>query len=103
VAEGDEEGNAAAIGEKLNGLLPGEKTRISVLGYIQRGGNPTRQDRILATRLGVYAVDCILEGVKGVMLGEVRGRLVKTPYEDTWKKKKSLDKWMLDLIGDLAT
>lgn len=103
VAEGDEEGNAAAIGEKLNGLLPGEKARISVLGYIQRGGNPTRQDRILATRLGVYAVESILEGVKGVMLGEVRGKLVKTPYGDTWKKKKSLDKWMLDLIGDLAT
>ncbi len=102
VAEGDELGNASQIAEKLSSLI-NEKCRVSVLGYIQRGGNPTRMDRILATRLGVYAVEHLIRGVTDVMLGEVNGQIVATPLEDTWTKKKPLDQWLVDLIDELAT
>ncbi|MEM4735038.1 MAG: ATP-dependent 6-phosphofructokinase [Candidatus Thorarchaeota archaeon] len=102
VAEGDELGNAEKIGEQLSGMI-GERCRVSVLGYIQRGGNPSHYDRILGTRLGIRAVECMLGGVTGVMLGEVRGDVVETPLQDVFTKKKQLEQWMLDVIGELST
>ncbi len=101
VAEGDELGNAQQIAEQLSPII-NEKCRVSVLGYLQRGGNPSRMDRILATRLGVSAVECMTHGIDGVMLGEIHGQ-VETPLEDTWTKKKTLEQWMVDLIDELAT
>ncbi|MGQ4911351.1 MAG: ATP-dependent 6-phosphofructokinase [Candidatus Thorarchaeota archaeon] len=101
VAEGDEEGDAATISEKLSSRI-GEKCRVSVLGYIQRGGNPTHYDRLLASRLGAFAIDCLLAGTSGVMVGEVNRKLVLTPFEDTWAHKKEIPGWMLDLMHDLS-
>jgi 6-phosphofructokinase 1 len=57
VAEGDDEGHALDILGKVKPLLPEYDLRHSVLGHIQRGGSPSVQDRILATRLGNYAVE----------------------------------------------
>jgi 6-phosphofructokinase 1 len=102
VAEGDEAGDAATIASKLSKQVQ-EHCRVSVLGYIQRGGNSTHQDRILATRLGAWAVECVLEDKHGVMVGEVNGELTLTPFKDTWEKKKPLDTWMLSLVEELAT
>jgi len=102
VAEGDELGNADSIGKALSEKI-GEKCRVSVLGYIQRGGNPSHFDRILATRLGAFAIECLLSGKQGGMVGEVNGRLKLTPFEDTWTKKKPLDKWMLGLLDELSS
>jgi 6-phosphofructokinase 1 len=101
VAEGDELGNADVIGQALSEQI-GEKCRVSVLGYIQRGGNPTHFDRILATRLGAFAIECLLGGQHGGMVGEVKGELVMTPFEDTWTKKKPIDEWMLGLLDELS-
>jgi 6-phosphofructokinase 1 len=102
VAEGDELGDATTIANKLSEQVK-EHCRVSVLGYIQRGGNSTHQDRILATRLGAWAVECILKSNHGVMVGEVNGEMALTPFKDTWEKKKPLDKWMLSLVEELAT
>ncbi|MHA3963179.1 MAG: ATP-dependent 6-phosphofructokinase [Candidatus Thorarchaeota archaeon SMTZ1-45] len=101
VAEGDELGNADTIGKALSERI-GEKCRVSVLGYIQRGGNPTHFDRILATRLGAYSIECLLNGKHGGMVGEVDGNLVLTPFEDTWTIKKPIDQWMLGLLEELS-
>ncbi|MHA1934920.1 MAG: ATP-dependent 6-phosphofructokinase [Candidatus Thorarchaeota archaeon] len=101
VAEGDEEGDATTIGKKLSKIV-GEKCRVSVLGYIQRGGNPSHVDRILATKLGAHAVDCVVTGETGVMVGEMKGQLVTTPLEDTWKKRKEIDTWLLSLVEELS-
>ncbi len=102
VAEGDEAGDATAIASKLTDKVE-EGCRVSILGYIQRGGNPTHCDRILATRLGAYAIDCILEGKTGIMVGESGRDLVETPFEDTWKKKKHIEEWMLESMTDLSS
>lgn len=102
VAEGDELGNAHKIGSMLSDRI-GEKCRVSVLGYIQRGGNPTHFDRILATRLGAYAIECLLSGRHGGMVGEIDGNLLLTPFEDTWKTKKPIDQWMLGLLDELSS
>jgi len=101
VAEGDEEGDAMEISRKLSTIV-GEDCRVSVLGYIQRGGNPTRQDRVLATKLGAYTIDCIEAGKSGVLIGEIEGRLSETPFEDTYTKKKTLDNYLLGLVDSLS-
>jgi len=101
VAEGDELGNAHTIGNALSDKI-GEKCRVSVLGYIQRGGNPSHFDRILATRLGAYAVECLLSGEHGGMVGEVDGNLILTPFEETWSNPKPIDQWMLGLLDELS-
>ena len=101
VAEGDEEGDALQIAEKLK-----NKTtlgfHVAKLGYIQRGGAPTARDRVLATQLGAFAVDKIIEGSTMVMAGEIKGDLVTTALEETVSKKKGIDTYLSDLIKTLS-
>jgi 6-phosphofructokinase 1 len=102
VAEGNQEGSAFEIAAKLKKLC-GSDYRVVVLGHIQRGGSPSARDRILATKLGSYAVDLLAEGKTGVMAGEVRGELVATPLETTWATKKPLDPYLFKLNAILET
>ena len=60
----------------------GYECRATILGYIQRGGNPTPEDRLLAARLGKYAVDLLHDGISGVAVGVVDGKLKATPIEE---------------------
>ena len=101
VAEGEHEGGAFAVAEKIKAKT-GFDSRVTVLGHIQRGGSPTARDRILATKLGAYAVAAIAQGKTDVMVGEVGGRLQTTPLEETWTRKKALDPFLLKLIPALA-
>ncbi|WP_410222035.1 6-phosphofructokinase [Pedobacter sp.] len=80
VAEGDEAGGAYNVGKALEKKFPNYDIRISVLGHIQRGGKPTCMDRVLASRLGVAAVEGLLEGKAGVMVGQVNKEIIFTPF-----------------------
>jgi 6-phosphofructokinase 1 len=102
VAEGEESGGALSLAEKIKDAA-GYDYRICVLGHIQRGGSPTARDRLLASRLGVAAVDALLEGQSGVMVGEIHGKIAFTPLKDTWTKRKTIDKDLWRLAYILAT
>ena len=70
VAEGDKTGkNVFELASKIEENLPKYETRVSVLGHIQRGGSPTCFDRVLGTQLGVKAVEALIEGKNGLMVG----------------------------------
>jgi 6-phosphofructokinase 1 len=101
VAEGAPEGGAFEVAEKLR-TRTGFESRVTVLGHIQRGGRPTARDRILATKLGAFAVEAIASGKTGVMVGESRGKLGSVPLEETWTRKKDLDAFLLRLVPVLA-
>jgi 6-phosphofructokinase 1 len=101
VAEGGREGNAFTVAEKLKART-GFESRITVLGHIQRGGRPSARDRILATKLGAFAVEALAQGKTGVMVGETRGELVSVPLQESWTGKKDLDAFLLRLIPVLA-
>ncbi len=101
VAEGDEAGNAFEIAAKIE-ANSGLKSRVTVLGHVQRGGSPTSHDRILAARLGWAAVDALLAGEASCMVGEMGGEIVRHPLIDSWTKKKSLDPFLLRISGDLV-
>ena len=77
------------------------QTHISILGHVQRGGSPSALDRWLATRLGSFAVDCVLEGNTGIMVGEQNHQVVKVPLKET-QKKKSIDPYAYSIIHDLT-
>ncbi|MDK2917050.1 MAG: 6-phosphofructokinase 1 [Euryarchaeota archaeon] len=91
VAEGKNPGIsfeiAREVGERLN-----FDSRVVVLGHLQRGGPPTLRDRVLGSLLGFSAVEALMEGRRECMVGEVGGEITCTPLEESWQKKKPLDK-----------
>jgi len=93
VAEGAWTGGAAQLAPELE-KMTGLECRPCVLGHIQRGGSPTTLDRLLATKLGAYAVEMAMQGQTGVMVGECKNELVTTPLEQTWSIKKPLDQYL---------
>jgi 6-phosphofructokinase 1 len=86
VAEGWHPGTQALVEylRERQGEL-GFEVRTTVLGHVQRGGSPSAYDRILATRLGAEAVDALYEGMSGVMVGLVGGKLTRTPLAEVVK------------------
>jgi 6-phosphofructokinase 1 len=96
VAEGAYPGGAAALARELQGRS-GIECRACVLGHIQRGGSPAALDRILASKLGAYAVEQAIQGQSRMMVGVINNELVLTPLEQTWQNKKSLDPYLSGL------
>lgn len=103
VAEGDEEGGAFDVSRKVKQRLPQADIRVTVIGHIQRGGSPTVQDRLLASRLGVAAVDGLLAGQHDSMAGLVHGNVRFTPFAAAIGTRKELDSDLFRVLTVLAT
>ena len=104
VAEGDEEGNAAEVADKIKARLEVDMDiRVTTLGHIQRGGIPTAYDRILASRLGLGAVEGLMNGQKNMMVGIINNELVYTPFRDTIRLPKPINEDMLRMVEILST
>ena len=101
VAEG-ERGGAANIASKLKSEFPYLDIRTTVLGHIQRGGNPSARDRILATRLGVSAVERLIEGGKNECAGLINNKVCFTSFNDAVQNKKPLPKYIYSLTEILS-
>lgn len=91
IAEGEETGGAFKLADQLKDEFSKYEMRVCILGHIQRGGNPTARDRVLASRLGHAAVATVLEGHTKVMVGVVNNLIKLTPLKMTWSKKKDID------------
>jgi 6-phosphofructokinase 1 len=103
VAEGDDGGGAKEIMEKVSPLMQGYSLRYSVLGHIQRGGNPSAIDRMLATRMGTFAVDVLLKGESGIMIASQGENLFTLPIEQAVKQEAQLDLSKLEMLQHLRT
>lgn len=99
VAEGV--GSGVEIGKQIQEKTDLE-TRVTVLGHIQRGGTPTAQDRVLASRLGAKAVELLLIGEQGQMVGIEENKLVYHPINEALKRKKTLDQELYQLSKELS-
>lgn len=99
VAEGAASASDVASSIKL---LAGHEVRISVLGYIQRGGSPSALDRILAAEFGKKAVDLLLEGESDCMIGIKSMKIETSKFEDILETKKSIDEDLYRLAHILA-
>jgi 6-phosphofructokinase 1 len=95
VAEGDEFGGANKVQEVLREKLPNAEIRVCILGHIQRGGSPSCLDRLIASRMGYHAVECLLEGRFNVFAGILNNKMHYIPLESAVKNKgKISDEWM---------
>ena len=103
VAEGNKNGNAHDIAHKVKESGFERDVRVTVIGHLQRGGSPTCQDRVLASRLGYRAVNSLLQGESGIALGIINDKLEKTPFEDAIYKKKELCGDLMEIINLLST
>ena len=104
VAEGDRTTgkNVYELKEYVEENLPIYDVRVCVLGHMQRGGAPTCADRVLASRMGVKAVESLLEGKSSMMTGIVKNDIILTPVEEAIKGKTKLDKELIR-ISDILT
>jgi 6-phosphofructokinase 1 len=92
VAEGDKIGkNVFELAEYIEENLPDYEVRVSVLGHMQRGGAPTCFDRVLASRMGLKAVEALRDGVSGNMVGIENGKMIFTPLEKAIKGESKID------------
>lgn len=95
VAEGEEYGGAEGISNYLRLSIPSADIRMCILGHIQRGGSPSAMDRMVATRMGYHAVECLLDGTHNVMVGIVNDEMRYTPLDKAVKAKQTInEEWL---------
>lgn len=102
VAEGDDEGNAMEISAKVKSQVQDKDIRVTTLGHIQRGGSPSAQDRILGSRLGLGALEGLLNGKTNVMAGVINDELVYTDFNDAIYKEKPLSQDLIRMVKILS-
>ena len=95
VAEGDDFGGANEVAKIVKERMPLADTRVCILGHIQRGGAPSCLDRLIASRMGYAAVECLLEGRNNVMVGILNNRMYYTSLAKAVKSKQKIsDEWI---------
>jgi 6-phosphofructokinase 1 len=95
VAEGDEFGGADEVAKLVSERMPQIETRVCILGHIQRGGAPTCLDRLIASRMGYHAVECLIHGRHNVFVGILNNKMNYIPLENVGKRKGTIsDEWM---------
>ncbi|SNR60280.1 6-phosphofructokinase [Hymenobacter mucosus] len=102
IAEGEEEGNVHAVAQQVKAAIPQLDTRVTIIGHIQRGGSPSASDRMLASQIGIAAVEGLMNGMRNVMAGIVDRKLVYTPFADTIHKKKMINQSFMRMVEILS-
>jgi 6-phosphofructokinase 1 len=103
VAEGDDFGGANEIAKLVKDRLPQTETRVCILGHIQRGGAPTCLDRLIASRMGYHAVECLMEGRYNVFVGIQNNKMNYVPLEKVHKKKGTISEEWMKIVKILAS
>ncbi len=101
-AEGQKPGRAYDLADALR-KKSGMDAKVCILGHLQRGGSPTANDRILASRMGAAAVDALLKGYCDVMIGTEGEQLVQVPLDVVTKSEKKSQLDLISLANILAT
>ncbi|MCB0341024.1 MAG: 6-phosphofructokinase [Pseudobdellovibrionaceae bacterium] len=100
-AEGQKPGRAYDLADVIR-KHSGFDAKVCILGHIQRGGSPTANDRILASRLGSAAVNALMAGKSGIMVGTHHDQVIMSPLEDCMTKKRVLSNELLELTRILS-
>ncbi|QCX37868.1 6-phosphofructokinase [Aureibaculum algae] len=103
VSEGDKTGkNVFELAEYVTKNLPEYEARVSVLGHMQRGGSPTCFDRVLASKLGVKAVESLLDGQSNAMVGFLNNKIVTTDIEEAIISSHDINRELLRISDILS-
>lgn len=102
VAESDVTGGAMGVAERVKKEYPQFDVRVTILGHIQRGGSPTAQDRILASRMGAASIDALLDDQRNVMIGIQNDQIVYVPFSKAIKNDKPINRELLNTLRTLS-
>jgi 6-phosphofructokinase 1 len=89
--------------EGMHNEYPQFDVRVSILGYVQRGGRPSALDRILASRMGVAAIEALKEGQRNIMIGVINDKMVNIPIAQAVKKDKPIGEELINVLAVLST
>lgn len=103
VAESEITGGAIGVAERVKKQYPQFDVRVSILGHLQRGGSPSAQDRILATRMGVAGIDALLDDQRNVMIGIQNDEIVHIPFAKAIKNDKPINRELLNTLRIVST
>jgi 6-phosphofructokinase 1 len=103
VAEGDGFGGADEVAKIIKERMPSQDVRVCVLGHIQRGGAPSCFDRVIASRMGYTAVECLIEGRHNVFVGIINNRMHYIPLNEAVKKKQRINEEWMTIVKILST
>ena len=98
----EKDGGAMHYAERVRQEYPEYKVKVSILGHLQRGGSPTAQDRILASRLGVAAIESLKEGQRNIMVGIKNDQIVYVPISRAVHYDKPIDKELINVLSILS-
>lgn len=102
VAESEVTGGANGLAERMHREHPEYDVRVTILGHIQRGGSPTAYDRMLASRMGVAAIDALLDEQRSIMIGIVNDVIVHVPFTKAIKDDKPVNENLLGVLQILS-
>lgn len=102
VSESNVTGGANGLAERLRVEHPEYDVRVSILGHMQRGGSPTAYDRIIASRMGVAAIDALMDGLRNIMIGMVNNEIVHVPLTKAIKDDKQVDEGLIGVLQILS-
>lgn len=102
VAEGDGFGGANEVSRIVKERMPQLDIRVCILGHIQRGGSPSALDRLIASRMGYHAVECLVEGRYNVFVGILNNRLNYVPLDVVGKNKGQINEEWIRIMKVLA-
>ena len=103
VAEGEESKGANEVARIIRERMPQTEARVCILGHIQRGGAPSCLDRLIASRMGYHAVECLLNGKYNVFVGIQNNKMNYIPLEKVGKKKGTIDLEWMKIVKILAS
>ena len=98
----EKDGGAMHYAERVRQEYPEYKVKVSILGHLQRGGSHTAQDRILASRLGVAAIEALKEGQRNNMVGIKNDQIVYVPISRAVHYDKPIDKELINVLSILS-
>lgn len=102
VAESEITGGATGLAERMRNEHPEYDVRVTILGHIQRGGSPTAYDRIIASRMGVAAIDALLDEQRSIMIGIVNDEIVHVPFNKAIKDDKPVNESLVGVLHILS-
>lgn len=98
VAESEITGGALNLAERVKKQYPQYDVRVTILGHLQRGGSPTAQDRILASRMGVSSIEALIENQRNVMIGIRENEITYVPFKRAIKIEREISTELLEVL-----
>jgi 6-phosphofructokinase 1 len=102
VASNDGNGGALHYSEIVKSRCPNLDVKVLLLGHLQRGGQPTAHDRIIASRMGAASIEALMKGLRNVMIGIDNDEIVYVPFSRAIKETRQIDRNLMDILHNIS-